>query len=56
MLSQPMTQFAVFLFEAREPQSVFDGHKQLIRREWFFQKVERAEFGGLHGHFNICLA
>src|SRR6266404_5230597 len=53
MLSQPVTQLAVFFFKPREVQGIFNGDEQFLRRERFFQKIKRAEFGGLHRHFNI---
>ena len=56
MFAQALAQLAVFVFEARQAQSILDGHEQLVGGERLFQKIERAKTGGFHGHFDVGLA
>ena len=51
-----VTEFAVFVFEARELERVFNGEKKLVGCEGFFEEVQSAETGGLDGHLNVGLA
>lgn len=56
VLAEPVSEFAVFVFEAGEAQRVFDGDQQLIGGERLFEEIESAKARGLHGHFDIGLA
>src|SRR5207302_471682 len=55
VLAKTPAQFAVFVFEPRQAQSVFHGDEQLVGGERLFQKIERPEFRGFHRHFDIRL-
>jgi len=56
VLAKTVAEFAVLVLEAREFESVFDGEKELIGGERFFQEIECAEAGGFDGHFDVGLA
>ena len=45
----------VDLFEFVLAQSVANGEHGLLDREGFFDEVERAEFGGAHGGFDVAV-
>jgi hypothetical protein len=55
VLAKAVAELAVFIFEARKAEGVFDGHEQLVRRERLFEKVESAEPRRFDGHFDIGL-
>jgi hypothetical protein len=56
VFAEAVAEFAVFVFEAGEAESVFYGDEELVGGERLFEKIERAEFGGFDGHFDIGLA
>ena len=56
VFSEALAQLAVFVFQARQAQSIFDGNEQLVGRERLLQKVERAKPCGFYCHFDIGLA
>ncbi len=51
LLQQP-----IFLFEANEVEGVVDDQNHLFQRKRLFEKVEGAEFGGLHRRFDGAVA
>src|SRR5438067_11645161 len=56
MFAETLTKLTVFIFEACQPQSIFDGDQQLIGGKRLFQESERAEPRGLPRHFDMGLA
>jgi len=56
VLAETVAEFAVFVLEAGELESVVDGEQQLIGGEGLFEEIESAEARGLHGHFDVGLA
>lgn len=56
VFAEALAQLAVFVFQARQAQCIFDGDQQLVGRERLLQKVQRAKPRGFHGHFDIGLA
>ena len=55
VLSQPVAQLAVFVFEARKPQRIFYRDEQLVRRERLLQEIQRAQLRGFDRHLDIRL-
>jgi hypothetical protein len=49
-------EFAVFVLEAGEFESIINGEEKLIGGKRFFEEIEGAEAGGFHGHFDVGLA
>ena len=56
VFAQAMAEFAIFVFQAGEAESVFDGNEELVGGERFFEKIESAEARGFDSHFDIGLA
>jgi hypothetical protein len=56
VLTETMAEFAIFVLEAREAESIVDGDEQLVGGKGLFEKIERTQFCGANGHFNIGLA
>jgi len=56
VFAEAVAEFAVFVFEAGEAESIFHGDEKLVGGERLFEKIESAEFGGFDGHFDIGLA
>ncbi len=55
MLAQPVAQLLIFRFEPRQAQRIFDGQQQLVSGQRFFEKIQRAQFGGPHCYLDIGL-
>src|SRR5690242_10459092 len=55
-LAEAVAKLAVFFFKIAEPQGIFQGHQQLIRREGLFKKIQGAEPGSANRHFDIGLS
>jgi len=56
VLAESMAEFAIFVFEASEAESVFDSDKELVGSERLFEEIESAEPRGFNSHFDIGLA
>ena len=56
VLAEAVAEFAVFVLEAGEFESIFDGEEKLIGGERLFEEIESAEAGGFDGHFDVGLA
>jgi len=56
VLAEAVAEFAIFILEACEFEGVFDGEKELIGGERFFEEIESAESCGFDGHFDVGLA
>src|SRR5579871_4574289 len=52
MLADPRAQIAVFCFEARNLERIFNRDEQFFCRERFLKKVQRAETRGAHSHLD----
>ena len=56
VFAEAMAEFAVFVFEAREFEGIFDREEQLVGREGFFEEVQCPETSGFDGRFDVGLA
>ena len=55
VLPEPVTQFAVFVFEARKTQRVFHRDEQLVGRERLLQEIQCTQLRGFDRHLDVRL-